>query len=97
MTKSKSSFARHVSLYRDVVYAKFSLELAGVVSALIPVAEGYDRHKQQLPRSAYHKGLVAGLSYDSTDPSYPECPYDKTCRSNFARGENDPSEAWRQG
>ena len=51
----------------------------------------------RLTRAAYEKGFAAGADHDVSDPTFPDCPYDARYLPNFARGSNDPKQAWRDG
>lgn len=80
-----------------VIRAHFADEHVEVVLALLHMAPNAEQHTMRLPVAAYRKGLIAGLSYDSMDADYPECPYDAKQLPNFLSGDNDPRQAWRDG
>lgn len=80
-----------------VIRSRYSDEHAGVVFALLTMAPNADNERTRLTLPAYRKGLLAGLAYDSSDATYPECPYDRKNMGNFASGKNNPGAAWREG
>lgn len=88
--------AKFVAFLR-VLRAHYSEDHIEVVLALAFMAPHADTHTKRLPAVAYRKGIIAGLSYDSTDAKYPECPYDGRQLPNFLSGDNDPRQAWRDG
>ncbi len=85
------------SVLLRLLRSRFSEEHVEVAARLIALAPNIERHSKRLPVAAYKKGLIAGLSYDSMDGKYPDCPYDARQLPNFMRGENDPRTAWRDG
>lgn len=92
-TKSEADYIALLKILR----AHFSEDHIDVVLALIPMARNVSEQRTRLTASAYRKGLLAGLSYDSMDEKYPECPYDAKHLANWAHGANDPRTAWRAG